>query len=100
MWRVVSTCLLLIPSCLFAVLLAGVRMDSLAAPAVPASVHPALSALPPEMLWAWERPEDLRWLPANVGVAYVASTVLLRGDEALVHPRSMPLRLSPGTALV
>ncbi|HEY0060755.1 MAG TPA: hypothetical protein VGC21_01465, partial [Telluria sp.] len=27
----------------------------------------ALAALPPTMLWAWERPEDLRWLPPDVG---------------------------------
>jgi hypothetical protein len=62
--------------------------------------HPALAQLPARMLWAWERPEDLRWLPADTGVAYVASTILLRGDEALVHPRAAPLLLAEGAALV
>jgi len=74
----------------------ALRADGLAAPAA----HPALAQLPARMLWAWERPEDLRWLPADAGVAYVAATVLLRGDEALVHPRSAPLLLAEGTALV
>ncbi|CAN7154839.1 hypothetical protein LJR289_000117 [Pseudoduganella sp. LjRoot289] len=62
--------------------------------------HPALAQLPAHMLWAWERPEDMRWLPADVGVAYVASTVLLRGEEALVHPRVAPLMLADGAATV
>ncbi|WP_377701606.1 hypothetical protein [Pseudoduganella sp. UC29_71] len=62
--------------------------------------HPALAQLPARMLWAWERPEDLRWLPADTGVAYVASTILLRGEEALVHPRAAPLLLAEGAALV
>lgn len=63
-------------------------------------VHPALAQLPARMLWAWERPEDLRWLPAGTGVAYVASAMLLRGEEALVHPRTAPLLLRDGVALV
>jgi hypothetical protein len=65
-----------------------------------AAVHPALAALPRELLWAWERPEDLRWLPAHIGVAYVAATILLRGEETLVHPRATPLRLTAGTPVV
>jgi len=64
------------------------------------AAHPALAQLPARMLWAWERPEDLRWLPADTGVAYVASTMLLRGEEALVHPRTAPLLLRSGVALV
>lgn len=63
-------------------------------------IHPALAQLPARMLWAWERPEDLRWLPADAGVAYVASNILLRGDDALVHPRTSPLLLPQGAALV
>ncbi|MES2263397.1 MAG: hypothetical protein V4724_33160 [Pseudomonadota bacterium] len=65
----------------------------------PAS-HPALARLPSRMVWAWERPEDLRWLPPDVGVAYVAATVLLRGDDALVHPRATPLLLAQSSAVV
>jgi len=72
------------------------RMDSHAGTAP--RQHPALARLPAQMLWAWERPEDLRWLPPEIGVAYVASTVLLRGEDVLVHPRSWPLLL-PGGAI-
>ncbi|WP_188564666.1 hypothetical protein [Undibacterium terreum] len=62
--------------------------------------HPALAALPANMVWAWERPEDLRWLPDDVGVAYVASTIMLRGEEALVHPRTAQLLVREATPLV
>ncbi|HEX8615376.1 MAG TPA: hypothetical protein VF800_29170 [Telluria sp.] len=74
------------------------RMDSSASAMRP--VHPALAALPLELVWAWERPEDLRWLPADVGVAYVASSVLLQGDEARIYRRATPLLLAPGAARV
>ena len=74
-------------------------LSALAA-ASPGAPHPALARLPARLLWAWERPEDLRWLPADVGVAYVASTVLLRGGDALVHPRTAPLLLAAGVATV
>ncbi|WP_143133333.1 hypothetical protein [Pseudoduganella namucuonensis] len=62
--------------------------------------HPALATLPARMVWAWERPEDLRWLPRDVGVAYVAASVVLRGDEAIVHPRMAPLLTADGVARV
>ena len=83
---------------LLCLLLLPLRMDSHAG--TTARQHPALAKLPAAMLWAWERPEDLRWLPPNVGVAYVASTILLRGEDALVHPRAWPLLLARGTATV
>lgn len=51
-------------------------------------------------LWAWDRPEDLRFLPAegDVGVAFLAATVRLdpRG-EATVLRRAHPLRLAART---
>lgn len=47
---------------------------------------------PSVMLWAWERPEDLRFLPANVGVAYLAATVDLTPSGARVSRRHQPLR--------
>lgn len=59
--------------------------------------HSALSALPRDMLWAWERPEDLRWLPENVGVAYVAVAIKIIGDEVEVRPRLHPLKLTEKT---
>ena len=81
-------CLLLLP------LSMDTRRITLAPP------HPALAQLPKEMLWAWERPEDLRWLPAEVGVAYVASSIDLRSDKALIRRRTAPLLLAANTAVV
>lgn len=53
---------------------------------------------PPVMLWAWERPEDLTFLgDQDVGVAFLASTIRLRGDTEAVSPRRQPLRLAPTT---
>lgn len=57
--------------------------------------------LPKLMLWAWERPEDLRFLnPEEAGVAYLAGTVILRGGGIEVRPRLQPLRLPPGIRLL
>lgn len=60
-----------------------------------------ITRLPQTMLWAWERPEDLRFLSGEqTGVAFLAGTVLLRGEAALVRPRLQPLHVAPGTALM
>src|SRR5262249_12637984 len=49
-------------------------------------------ALPPLMLWAWDRTDDLRFLDtADTGVAFLAATVTLRGDAAVLAPRHNPL---------
>src|ERR1700680_2061942 len=59
------------------------------------------NALPNVILWAWERPEDLRKLDAHrIGVAFLASTVFLSGDTVALRPRLQPLRVPPGTPLV
>jgi hypothetical protein len=48
------------------------------------------------VLWAWERPEDLRFLrPGDAEVAVLAATIRLNGDRADAHPRSVPLRVAP-----
>ncbi len=62
--------------------------------------HPALEKLPLEMLWAWQRPEDLRGLPANIGVAFVATSINIEGEVATVLARQHPLLVSPHTARV
>lgn len=60
-----------------------------------------MSAFPKVMLWAWERPEDLRSLPVKrCGVAYLAQTAVLQGNQARFQPRMQPLRIPPGTALM
>jgi hypothetical protein len=76
-------------------------MASLAALA-PSYAAPATAAarLPPLMLWAWERPEDLRALGPDVGVAFLAQTVTLDGDRIHIRPRMQRLRVDGTTTLV
>ena len=60
-----------------------------------------LPALPRVMLWAWERPEDLRFVkPGAAGIAFLARTVWLDGDNVSARPRLQPLRDTPGTPLM
>ena len=60
-----------------------------------------LQTLPPVILWAWERPEDLSFIdPNTTGVAYLAKTIILKGDLMSVRPRLQPLQLAPGTRVV
>ena len=50
------------------------------------------------MLWAWERPEDLRFIDAKTtGVAFLAQTVTLSGNDVLVRARRQPLEVPEGT---
>ena len=59
-----------------------------------------MAGLPRIMLWAWERPEDLGFInPRQVGVAFLAQTLYLRGAKVVVRPRLPGLSFSPGTAL-
>jgi len=47
-----------------------------------------LENFPKTILWAWERPENLTFInPADVGVAFLARTIYLRGSEIIVRPR-------------
>ena len=60
-----------------------------------------VETLPPVVLWAWERPEDLSFIDTkNVGVAFLAKTIYLRGDKVVVRPRLQPLKLPPGAKLI
>jgi Protein of unknown function (DUF3142) len=65
------------------------------------AAHPSddrMGDLPRVILWAWERPEDLRFInPQEIGVAFLAETITLRGDRALIRPRLQPLAFAPGT---
>lgn len=67
--------------------------------------------MPPIVLWAWERPEDLRFLnPQTVGVAFLAGTVEISASQSgiktasdpavVLRPRLQPLLVAPGTALM
>jgi hypothetical protein len=75
----------------------------------PANERAAL--LPNVTFWAWERPEDLRFLPPDqAGVAFLEKTILLEPPPAnssadssptfVVRPRLQPLRITPGTQLI
>lgn len=56
---------------------------------------------PRVLLWAWERPEDLRFADSErVGVAFLAGTMHLRGTTMDFGPRLQPLRLAAGAKLV
>jgi|SRR5579871_653001 len=60
-----------------------------------------LPGLPRFFVWAWERPEDLRWIDTrSVGVAFLARTVCLRDDGVAVRPRLQPLLTPPNAALI
>ena len=57
--------------------------------------------LPLLMLWAWERPEDLRGVdPQAAGVAFLARTLYLSGEGVGVRPRLQPSRVAVGAPLV
>ena len=67
---------------------------------VRANTH-GMSAVPPLVLWAWERPEDLRFLdPTRVGVAFLAATVRLGPKGVSYRPRMQPLQVAQETRLV
>jgi hypothetical protein len=56
---------------------------------------------PSIVLWAWERPEDLKSIdPNRFAVAFLAQTLVLDGDEVIFKPRRQPLDVSPETRLM
>ena len=60
-----------------------------------------LPKLPRLMLWAWESPQDLRFVtPGSAGIAFLARTVWLDPARAVSRPRLQPLRFNPGTDLM
>jgi hypothetical protein len=60
-----------------------------------------LSHLPDLMLWAWERPEDLRFLDCEeVGVALLTKTIILDRGGMTVRPRLQPALLGEGCTVV
>ena len=66
------------------------------------TVNPRLdSEMPKKVLWAWERPEDLRFAdPNEFGVAFLAQTLFLQGDEITFRPRRQPLEVAPGAYII
>jgi hypothetical protein len=63
--------------------------------------RPSLSAFPPVVLWAWERPELLEFIdPHAIGVAFLAQTLSLSGPDVIIRPRLQPLRVPSATQLM
>lgn len=66
----------------------------------PRPVDP-LPGLPRVFVWAWEQPEDLRFLdPHSAGIAFLDRTIFLDHGGLTVRPRLQPLNFAPGTALM
>ncbi|MDD1616414.1 MAG: hypothetical protein CG439_1537 [Methylococcaceae bacterium NSP1-2] len=60
-----------------------------------------LKDFPHKILWAWERPEDLRFLNSEqFAVAFLAQTLTLTDSEVSSSPRQQPLKVSPQTKLI
>lgn len=60
-----------------------------------------ISTLPPVILWAWERPEQLDYLdPQKTAVAFLAKTIYLRADKVVSRPRLQPLALRRGMSVI
>jgi len=79
-----------------ALLVSGLSLSSAGGPGEP----PRQDGLPRLMLWAWERPTDLRQLDADVGVAFLSQTLIVRNGAMDTVPRRNALRVSPHTPLV
>ena len=73
-------------------------------PLLPFALAACTPAAPPTQLvvWAWERPEDLRFLPAQVEIAVQTGFLTLAGDGFEARGRRYPLRTDhpPTTAVV
>ena len=56
---------------------------------------------PRVVLWAWERPENLKTVdPNRFAVAFLAQTLALKNDDVILNPRLQPLDVSPETKLM
>lgn len=65
-------------------------------------VNPRISStMPHKILWAWERPEDLRFVdPEDIGVAFLAQTLFLEKENVVPKPRRQPLDVAPETYMI
>lgn len=53
------------------------------------------------MFWAWERRENFDFIdPAKVGVAFLAKTLSLRGENIVTRPRMQPLTVPDRTKMM
>ena len=80
-----------------ALVVSGLSLSSAGGPIEPPRQRDGLPRL---MLWAWERPTDLRSLDADVGVAFLSQTLIVRNGALDTVPRRNALRVSAHTPLV
>ena len=82
----------------------GLWLQQISRPVTSASIPESrisLDSLPDTILWAWERPERLNFIQTEkIGVAYLAKTIQLQGEDLFVRPRLQPLTLRPATRVV
>lgn len=66
------------------------------------AVNPRLAGeMPNKILWAWERPEDLRFIDTKeFGVAFLAQTLFLKNSDVTPKLRRQPLEVAPETYLI
>ena len=66
------------------------------------AVNPHLSEqMPQKVLWAWERPEDLRFAdPKEFAVAFLAQTIFLQNDRVILRSRQQPLEVADGAYVI
>lgn len=58
-----------------------------------------LARVPGRVLWAWESPQDLRFLKHQEGVAFLGGELQLEGPVSRWVPRRNPLLVNPDTPL-
>ena len=80
----------------------GVAIVSIHAAAEPlSSAGKSYRGLPAIMLWAWERPEDLRFLePGEAGVAAYVRGIRVERSRVQIRSRRNPLRVAQGIAQI
>ena len=79
----------------------AVLIGAIVLPACSRIAPDPLPGFPSLMLWAWERPEDLRFLdPLSAGVAFLDATITIDRGHASLKPRLQPLRVASGTKLM
>jgi len=60
-----------------------------------------MERMPQVMLWAWERPTDLRFInPKETSVAFLALSIRLHSGEVEIRPRLQPLNLPEGISVM
>jgi len=59
-----------------------------------------MERVPSRVLWAWESPQDLRFLQHQEGVAFLGGELQMEGPASRWVPRRNPLLVNPDTPLL